>query len=201
MAVAIILLVLVVAIGGFTAWVTHDLTATYGDPTKSELANLDWGPLAGVALLLVALVAIASRMAPVGRRRRVGLTGALLVVAFAAAVPVANHFGYEAKRSTLAAPPECGFGETRAEFARIDHPGYFGGGQSDTTGCAYLLTTGDVPASLRAYENDLRGLGYDVVRTGSSLLATRAGFRLSVTVGYNGHDDGRSLTVSLRTSG
>lgn len=201
MVVAIVLLVLLVAIGGFTAWVTHDLTATYGDPTQPELANLAWGPLAGVALLLIVLAALAARVAPTGRRRRVGLIGALLVVAFAVAVPVANHFGYEAKRTTTSAPPECGFGGTRAEFARIDHPGYFGGGESDTTGCAYLLTTGDITASLVAYEKDLKALGYDVLRTENSLLATREGFRFSVTVGHDGNDDGRSLTVSLRTSG
>jgi hypothetical protein len=202
MIVAVVLLVLVGVIGGLTAWITHDVSATYGDPTGSDLGNLAWGPLAGVAVLLLVLVAIAVRAAPVGARRGVALVAGLLLVAFAVAVPVANHFGLESKRSSTSQPPECGMGgETAAEFARIEHPGYFGGGESDATGCSYLLTTGDIPGSLAAYERELRGLGYDVVRTGDSLTATRGDLTFSVERGYQDIDDGRTLTVSLRTSG
>jgi hypothetical protein len=206
---AVVLLVLVAAIGVWNVMSTYGYAEMYADPLQSEFAALDWTWIVLTALVLVGLTALATRIAPRMRRPLVALVGGVLVIAYAVAVPVTNHLGFEAKvRYVSEQPvPECGLGgATVAEFAKIDHPGSFGGGGSDQSGCSYMLRVQDVAQALDVYETGLRGLGYNVVRTGESLTATREDFTFSVLRGSKGGpyvegDDPHALTVSLHTSG
>lgn len=196
---AVLGLVVLAALGLFGAWAFYDLMSTYGNTTGSELRSLvTFLPVLGIILVVLACVAlVVVGVAPQGRRISVTIGASVILAAATVGMLVGNHFGHEAKRAEAATPPECGVGnaELDREFRRIDHPGFFGGGSSSTTECSLHMEVEDLEQAVAHYERSLVADGYDVTGSGTSVEATRPGFRFSARP--DGSSEGRALTVTL----
>ena len=110
-----------------------------------------------------------------------------------------NHLGVQAKQVETSEPPGCGIANGRLDqqFRSLDHPGYFGGGTSSRTHCSYLLATNDLPTALVDYEEQLRGLGWQVSVSTQGLTASGPEYRFSAAVEAPPHGD-HYLEVALR---
>jgi hypothetical protein len=179
----------------------YDLASIYGDPIGSEFAFFrEFGIVGAIALVL--MLAAATLAVTLARGRARPLLMFFVVGVFTVTVPgivVANHYGHEAKRQETASPPTCGIRNSTldAEFRRLDHAGYFGGGGASRVSCSYLLSVDDTTAALNAYEERLTGLGYEVRRSPRVVEATSEDyrFRINLKPGINGGDH---VTVTLR---
>lgn len=196
-----VLLVLAAAAGAVTVSAMYSVAETYGDPAGGLLST--FGTFALIVLIglliLVVLGVVAVAVVPTSGRRAVGFVVVGLVVATLGGVVAAGLVGLDAKRDQTAEPPGCGIGNPAlaAEFRRIDHPGYFGGGSETRASCSYALTVADVGTALEAYDDELTRLGYDVVLTDRGLTATRDSFELTAWVRRPPNSD-PYLQVSLR---
>lgn len=191
--VAVILLILLALIGGYSALFVYGFQDTYSDPLVSDLDGL--GEIAHgfvfAAVVLIGVAALAVGMAREGTRHFVGIAAGVLVGASLLGLVLANHYGLEAKKVLSATPPGCGIANAslNQEFRNIDHPGYFdhpgyvGGGSTSRTDCTFLLTTSNIASALAAYDERLTMMGYQVTRAKTSLTATRDGFEFTATAG------------------
>lgn len=199
-----VLSVLALLLLGFLGWCAaaamYDLTSIYGDPTGSPLSTL--GAFAVVPAVAAALMFGAGAAAVAlarGRLRRIAVgASAVIGVATVVGLLVGNHYGLEDKKAETSVAPSCGIQNSAltSEFARIDHPGYFGGGSESRTDCSYLLTASDLAAAFDSYEARLEARGYDVSRDRRGLTATSGGFRFTAVVQPAVHGDD-ALTVTL----
>jgi len=185
--VAVILLILLALIGGFSVLFVYGFQDTYSDPLVSDLDGL--GEIAHglviAAVVLIGVAALAVGVAREGTRHLVGIAAGVLVGASLLGLVLANHYGLEAKKVLSATPPGCGIANTslNQEFRNIDHPGYFGSGSNSTTHCTWLLGTRDTASALAAYDERLTMMGYQVTRAKTTLTATRDGFEFTATAG------------------
>jgi len=190
--VAVILLILIALIGGFSVFFVYGFQDTYSDPLLSDLAGL--GEIAHglliAAVVLIGVAALAVGVARGGTRRLVGIAAGVLVGACLLGLVLANHYGLEAKKVLSATPPGCGIANAslNQEFRNIDHPGYFDhpgdvSGGSTSRNCTLLLRTRDIASALAAYDEWLTMMGYQVTRANTSLTATRDGFEFTATAG------------------
>ena len=184
---AVILLILLALIGGYSALFVYGFQDTYSDPLVSDLDGL--GEIAHgfvfAAVVLIGVAALAVGMAREGTRHFVGIAAGVLVGASLLGLVLANHYGLEAKKVLSATPPGCGIANAslNQEFRNIDHPGYFGSGSNSRTHCTWLLGTRDTASALAAYDERLTMMGYQVTRAKTSLTATRDGFEFTATAG------------------
>jgi hypothetical protein len=200
--VAVTMVALAALLGAWESAAAYGLAETYADPTRSSFHNL--ANVAGLALLLVALVGVVAMLGMAvarGRLRRVlAGAGVAIVVATAGGVLLGNHLGVMAKAVWAAETPHCGIGDRGLDraFQELEHPGFFGGGSSSRVHCSYLLTSADVGASLTDYEHRLVADGWQVGRASDGTLhATREDLRFRVAVrGERSADP--FLTVALR---
>ena len=191
--VAVILLILLALIGGFSVLFVYGFQGTYSDPLVSDLDGL--GEIAHglvfAAVVLIGVAALAVGVAREGTRHLVGIAAGVLVGASLLGLVLANHYGLEAKKVLSATPPGCGIANAslNQEFRNIDHPGYFdhpgyvGGGSTSRTDCTFLLTTSNIASALAAYDERLTMMGYQVTRAKTTLTATRDGFEFTATAG------------------
>jgi hypothetical protein len=185
--VAVILLILLALIGGYSVLFVYGFQSTYSDPLGSDLDGL--GSIAHglvfAAVVLIGVAALAIRVAREGTRHLVGIAAGVLVGAFLLGLVLANHYGVEARKVLSATPPVCGIANAslNQEFRNIDHPGYFGSGSTSRTHCTWLLGTRDIASALAAYDERLTMMGYQVTRAKTSLTATRDGFEFTATAG------------------
>src|SRR5674476_1022860 len=154
---AVILLILLALIGGYSALFVYGFQDTYSDPLVSDLDGL--GEIAHgfvfAAVVLIGVAALAVGMAREGTRHLVGIADGSLNQEFRNI----DHPGY------------------------FYHPGYVGGGSTSRTDCTFLLTTSNIASALAAYDERLTMMGYQVTRAKTSLTATRDGFEFTATAG------------------
>lgn len=199
-ALAVLALLLLGGLAFLAVVGTHDLASIYGDPSGSELAFFGaFGSLIGIVLLVMALVAAGAVSLGRGALRRVVLVlSAGLILLTVPGVLLASHYGHADKRRTTASPPACGIGNATLdrEFRRVDHPGFFGGGDASRAGCAYLLDTADVGRAFAAYDERLTRLGYEVRRSPDRLDATNRTYTFEIEVSRPAVGEAH-LTVAL----
>jgi len=185
--VAVILLILLALIGGFSVLFVYGFQETYSDPILSDLEGLGemTHGLVIATVVLIGVAALAVGIAREGTRRLVGIAAGVLVGACLLGLVLANHYGLGARKVLSAAPPGCGIANTslNQEFRNIDHPGFFdhpgdvSGGSTSRTDCTLLLRTRDIASALAAYDERLTMMGYQVTRARTGLTATRDGFK------------------------
>lgn len=176
----VVLLVLAAVVGAVTGLFVYGFNVEYG-PTSGSWMDGALRSLAGsaVALLLVGVLAGAAFF--LGRQATwARVLAVAVVVASAVGVLVAGGQAAVVKYDRLAKVPYCGTeihvtgsGAAAMEFARLKHPGPFGGGFSGIDGCGANLLNATLTEAAAHYRAELPAAGWTITRDDTSELAAR----------------------------
>lgn len=185
MVAAVVLLIAAAVLGLWGVMAMYGLASIYADPLGNGLDAVV--VFAGPALIVLCLVAFlvlgAWKVAKGKGRSLVGSVGGTLLAATVAGILVAGQLGTLDKRRDTMQPPRCGIRapELAREFATVDHPGYFGGGEESRTHCAYLETVAELPEAIAHYDQQLSRAGWQVTESSErGIRAERDGLRFVI---------------------